>query len=173
MWTTTLNVSMMTVNKIYLQVQRLQKKCLSWHDVEGTNHGWMLMRLTPLLQQHMPVFGNSDVDWPQVKGWIKPQDTKFICIERDHRVSSQRLTPSLERELHSPFKQMLQVHFLPSLSLHITIIAYKKSVSTSDSAPLLMSSTCCLPRGRALAPCAVIIPPASFSTNANACLAVF
>ena len=96
-------------------------------DLEGTKYGWMVMRLTLLLLQHMLVCGNSDVEWPQVNCWIKPQDTKFICmhlckIERDHQVSSQRLTSSLERELHSPFKQMLQVclHFLCTLpSLHI------------------------------------------------------
>lgn len=58
---------------VYLQEQRQRNGKLDspWHEWKGHQSGWMPIKLTLLLQQHMPVCGNSNVKWPQVEGWIK------------------------------------------------------------------------------------------------------
>ena len=118
-------------------------------DEKGTKHYWMPMSLA--------VRGNSDVKWFQVQGWIKPQDTKFICIRtKPNKVIKcpiKRQTPSL-----AAFTiQTLPGAFFPSLSFahyHHRI----QLVSISNA--LLMLSTCYLPRSMALAVCTEINPPA-------------
>ena len=117
-------------------------------DEKGINHGWMPIRLILLLQQHMPVHGNSDI---QVEVWIKLQDTNSSAFVQNQTRSSSvqsKANAIIGNGAAFTIQRNTSGAFLPSLSLHITITTYNRSVSTLDSDALLMSSTCCLPRGR-------------------------
>ena len=110
-------------------------------DKDWTKHGWMSMGLTLLLQQHMPS-KYSNGPKLKVESNSKTQTSPlFVQNQQGHPVSSERPTPSLKRELHSVFKQMLQVHNNLHFPLHITIIEYNWLESTLDCDLHLMLCT--------------------------------